>query len=94
MGINKQIFCHDCHEKIHVTLHNEEFKGNGPLFSIAFIHNQGSRILVATFDRKKFLRRAYCHPIHQTSPVETNPAPKKEQYNPGINIIEENKSNG
>ncbi len=90
MGINKQIFCHDCHEKINVTLNNEEFKGNGPLFSIAFIHNMGSRILVATFDRKKFLRRAYCHPIHQTSPGETNPAPIKEQDTPGIDTIEKN----
>lgn len=64
MVLKKTVVCPKCNEKLNFTI-KEEHVGNGPLFSLACLHKNDSRVLIATFDSHKFLRKATCLEIQR-----------------------------
>ncbi|MFQ6126239.1 MAG: hypothetical protein ACE5R6_16765 [Candidatus Heimdallarchaeota archaeon] len=65
MVLIKTIVCPQCKEKL-IFIIKEENVGNGPLFSLACLHNNGARVLIATFDSHLFLRKATCLEIQHS----------------------------
>jgi len=69
MAQKKAIICPTCNEKLHFVIKKEDM-GNGPLFSLAYLHNKDSRVLIATFDQDCFVRKLTCLKV-QHSPKKT-----------------------
>ena len=65
MAQKKTIICPECKEKLQFIIKKEDM-GNGPLFSLAYLHNNDSRVLIATFDQNCYVRKLTCLEVQRS----------------------------
>ena len=61
----KRVYCPECKKYLIYNI-TEENIGTGPLFSLACLHQDDTRVLIATFDKHLAVRKAKCHELQRS----------------------------
>ena len=61
----KKVYCPKCKKYLIYQITDENI-GSGPLFSLASLHQNDTRVLIATFDKHLAVRKAKCHELQRS----------------------------